>query len=193
MKLLHVVFAVACVAPAAYACGGSMPSTPTPPAAPTVPAAPTTPTVDTAAPPSSATAAPAASDTSAAAPATSVAKLVWKDMNDDQKREHMKTNVLPKMKESFSGFDAKKFGGMNCATCHGDGAKDGKFKMPNAKLPKLNAANGFKKHMDKKPEITKFMMEKVVPDMAKLLDEQPYDPKTNSGFGCKDCHQVDMK
>jgi hypothetical protein len=112
-------------------------------------------------------------------------------MNDDQKREHMKTVVLPKMKEDFGGFDAKKFGGMNCATCHGDGAKAGTFKMPNAKLPKLNPAGGFKKHMDKKPEMTKFMMEKVVPDMAKALDQQPYDPKTQTGFGCMSCHTME--
>jgi hypothetical protein len=97
------------------------------------------------------------------------------------------------MKDDFATFDAKHYGGMNCATCHGDGAKNGTFKMPNPKLPKLNPANGFKKHMDKKPEVTKFMMEKVVPDMAKLLDTQPYDPKTNTGFGCMSCHPIEGK
>ena len=69
-------------------------------------------------------------------------------------------------------------------------SSDGKFKMPNPKLPKLSFTDGFKKHMDKKPEITKFMMEKVVPEMATLLGTQPYDPKTQKGFGCAGCHVV---
>jgi hypothetical protein len=63
--------------------------------------------------------------------------------------------------------------------------------MPNPELPKLSPEGGFKKHMDKKPEITKFMMSKVLPDMAKLLDTQPYDPKTHLGFGCFGCHAID--
>jgi hypothetical protein len=102
----------------------------------------------------------------------------------------MKTVVMPKSKELFAAFDAKEFGNMKCPTCHGDGAKNKTFKMPNPKLPKLSYTDGFKKHTDKKPEITKFMMEKVVPEMASLLGMQPYDPKTQKGFGCANCHVV---
>jgi len=112
-------------------------------------------------------------------------------MNKDQRLEHMKNVVLPKMKQEFAAFDAKEFGAMNCATCHGAGAKEGSFKMPNPALPKLSMAGGFKKHMDKEPATTKFMMEKVVPSMAGLLDTQPYDPKTNQGLGCAACHTMD--
>lgn len=101
----------------------------------------------------------------------------------------MKSTVMPKMKDEFSAFDAKRFGEMNCKTCHGDGAADGSFKMPNAKLPPVPATKeGFEKLMKKKPEICKFMMEKVTPDMAGLLGEPAYDPKTQQGFGCHGCH-----
>lgn len=111
-------------------------------------------------------------------------------MSHDQKLEHMKTVVMPKSKELFAAFDAKEFGNMKCPTCHGDGAKNQTFKMPNPKLPKLSYTDHFKKHMDKKPEETKFMMEKVVPEVAAMLGMQPFDPKTQKGFGCANCHIV---
>lgn len=104
--------------------------------------------------------------------------------------DYMKKVVLPKMKDEFVAFDSKHFADMNCKTCHGDGVKDGSFKMPNAKLPKLSVEGGFKKHMAKTPEITKFMMNKVEIDMAALLGEAPYDMKTQKGFGCFDCHTM---
>ena len=130
---------------------------------------------------------PAETPPSSAAP---VAGVPWKDMNREQRLDHMKKVVFPRMKSEFSDFDPK-FASMTCATCHGDGAKDGSFKMPNPQLPKLSAAGGFQKHMEKTPAITQFMMGKVLPDMASLLAEQPYDMKTKQGFACADCHTVE--
>ena len=118
------------------------------------------------------------------------AALTWKDMNHEQKLDHMKKVVMPKMKEDFVAFDGKKYEKMNCLTCHGAGAKDGSFKMPNPDLPKLSVDGGFKKHMDKTPEITKFMMTKVTGTMASLLGMPAYDPKTQTGFGCFGCHTM---
>src|SRR6185503_9855496 len=113
----------------------------------------------------------------------------WKDMSHEERAGYMKKTVLPKMKAEFAAFDAKEFSEMNCATCHGDGAKDKKFKMPNPKLPKLPATEeGFKKLSQDHPDVMKFMSTKVVPDMASLLGGQPYDPKTHQGFGCFRCH-----
>jgi hypothetical protein len=35
----------------------------------------------------------------------------------------------------------------------------------------------------------KFMAGVAVPEMAALLGYDPYDAKTNTGFGCYGCHQ----
>jgi hypothetical protein len=174
------------------ACGGSQPEAEAPPAAPSATPAPVE------APPApSATAPEAAPAPSAATPApsaeaTAPKKPAWKDMTEDQKKEVMKTVVYPTMKTAFQEFDAKRFKDMTCMTCHGPGAKEGKFKMPNAKLPKLDPKDGFAKHKKKDADakILAFMMEKVAPDMAKLLEVEPYDPKTNQGFGCFNCHTM---
>ena len=153
--------------PLVVACGGSSSS---PPAAP-APAAPS----------------PVGSAGEAGPPPSGK----WSDFNRDQRMAYMKKVVLPKMKETFVAFDAKDFEHFTCMTCHGGGAKDGSFKMPNPELPRLNPEGGFKKHVDKHPEMTKFMMTKVLPDMAQLLNTQPYDPKTHLGFGCFGCHAID--
>src|SRR5262249_27647755 len=76
------------------------------------------------------------------------------------KKKYMKTAVLPEMKKAFQEFDAKTFKKFNCDTCHGDGVADGKFKMPNPKLPKLpkpTAQSDFMELQKKKPEMVKFM------------------------------------
>jgi hypothetical protein len=62
--------------------------------------------------------------------------------------------------------------------------------MPNPALPKLNPKDGFKAHMDKDPEMTKFMMEQVLPEMAKALGTTPFDPATKSGMMCGACHLI---
>jgi hypothetical protein len=131
-------------------------------------------------------AAPAA-PTQAAAPKGST----WDAMSHDQRRSYMKETVYPAMKAEFAKFDPKEFGDIKCGTCHGAGAKDKTFKMPNPKLPKLPAPGdeaGWKKQQAKEPEAMKFMKEVVVPKMAQMLGEKPYDPATREGFGCFRCH-----
>lgn len=130
---------------------------------------------------------PAATETS---PTGAPAKP-WKEMAIGEKKMHMKTVVMPKMTSLFQSFDAKKFDNVTCVTCHGKGAKNGMFVMPNPDLPKLSAANGFKKHMEKDPAMTKFMMEKVVGTMAGTLGVPAYDPATHQGFGCGGCHTTE--
>ena len=46
---------------------------------------------------------------------------------------------------------------------------------------------------EKKPEISKFMAEQVVPHMATAMGMKPFDPATKEGFGCGGCHTVNMK
>jgi hypothetical protein len=186
-------FALLTMLSIAAGCGGSQPSAEAPPPAAPPEAAPPTAPASTApeaatppaTPPAAETPAPAAEAAAPEAPA-----IDWDAMSHEQKMDRMKKVVLPKMKEVFMGFDAKDFADMKCVTCHGDGAKNQTFKMPNPKLPKLSYTDDFKKHREKKPEITKFMMEKVLPEMAALIGEPVMDPKTHKGLGCNACHVV---
>ena len=134
--------------------------------------------------------APKAEGTAAAAPAT---KIDWEHMSAADKKKYMKTTVLPAMKPLFQTYDAKTFKKFTCATCHGEGATNGKFKMPNEKLPKLpqptNRA-GFMALQQKKPDAVKFMGTVVKPKMAELLGLPEWTPQNPSptAFGCYQCH-----
>lgn len=148
----------------------------------------------------SSTSAPAAASASAATadatitassvPGTGSEKL-WDARSREEQLTTMKKVVMPNLAASFKAFDAKRYETFTCATCHGPAAKQGNFDMPNRALPKLSAKDGFKKHMEATPAITKFMMEKVVPETAAAIGEKPYDPATHSGFGCGNCHVME--
>lgn len=102
----------------------------------------------------------------------------------------MKTVVMPRMKELFSAWEPEHHADMKCVACHGEGAKTQTFKMPNPKLPKLSYTDNFKKEREAHPNGTQFMMEKVVPEMIRLLGVEPFNPATGKGFGCGACHIV---
>lgn len=138
----------------------------------------------------------AACGSSSKPPATPApAPTAWKDMNLDQRTEFMKTEVLPKSKAIFVAFDEAKYKDMDCATCHGDGAADGSFEMPNPKIKALPATEeAFVAWVSKDAEAaryTKMMSEELVPLMANLLGEKPFDPATHTGeFSCPACHKM---
>ena len=118
-------------------------------------------------------------------------EVAWKDMTVEQKGKYMKEVVVPKMKPAFQTFDADEFKKFGCPVCHGDKAKEKKFKMPNAGLPELPGDQaGFATLMEKKPKMMKFMGEVVKPEMAKLLGLPEFDPKKPEagGFSCGNCH-----
>jgi hypothetical protein len=105
-------------------------------------------------------------------------------LDHDQRMEFMKTVVFPTMKPLFQNHDAKKFAVFQCETCHGKGAADGHFDMPNAELPKLNFGD-----MSKfKKEDIEWMGKDIKPTMAKLLKLPEYTPENPKGFGCLECH-----
>jgi cytochrome c553 len=129
-------------------------------------------------------AAPAPATAASAAPAVD-----WAAMNKEQRKDYMKKVVMPQMKETFVAFDADRYKSMNCITCHGEGATEGKFTMPNPKLPKLPATpDGFHKLMTEKPAVMQFMATKVKPQMAHLLGMPEFTPQSKTGFGCFQCH-----
>jgi mono/diheme cytochrome c family protein len=116
-------------------------------------------------------------------------KIDWAHASVAEKKKYMKSTVLPEMKKAFQEYDAKTYKKFTCATCHGDGATDGKFKMPNAKLPKLpTAQEGFMALQKKKPDAVKFMGTVVKPKMAGLLGLPEWTPQKMDGFGCYQCH-----
>lgn len=178
----------------ANACGGAQPAPePTPaPAEVTPTPAPTvvSPTAETPpAPPSAPVEAPAPAPAPATAKPAAGSTKLWADMSKDEKLEVMRKHVMPKMKEEFAQWEPKHFSNMQCTACHGAGAKDKSFKMPNPDLPKLPAnMEGFKKLAADKPEAMKFMKEKVMPETAEMLGLPLYNPATNQGFGCAACH-----
>ncbi len=113
----------------------------------------------------------------------------WDKWTREQKMEHMKAVVVPKMGALFHDYDAKKYPETKCVLCHGPGAKDKSFKMPNPSLPKLTPTpEAFKKLAETKPKVFEFMEKQVEPTMASLIGEEPFDMKTGKGFGCFNCH-----
>jgi hypothetical protein len=117
----------------------------------------------------------------------------WKDMAPGQRKAFMKHTVLPTMRDEFQHFDATRFEKFNCKTCHGEGAEDGTFKMPNPKLYKLpGGPDGFSKMMQKDSVILKFMSRTVKPKMAAMLGEPEWTMQTKTGFGCGNCHTREM-
>jgi cytochrome c551/c552 len=168
-----LVFSAAVLA----ACGGSQPA-PSTPAPDTSTPKETTPAAD-----AGATSATGGGETPAPA-----AKSGFDALSADKKVEVMATKVVPNVGKLFKEHDSAKFGKFGCATCHGP-KKD---QDPKAFLPKLTLSNGgFEKLAKAKPEMVKFMAEKVTPAMASALGEKPFDPATHTGFGCNGCHAVE--
>lgn len=118
----------------------------------------------------------------------------YKDMNFEQREAFMTNVVVPQMRETFVAFDPK-FESLSCVTCHGKGATDGTYAMPTADILPLPATEeAFFAKIEQDPEFAKwsqFMLDKVYPQMAEMLDEPLYDPmKQPNGFSCANCHTV---
>jgi len=188
-----LLFLVA-VPPLAVACGGGQPEAVQPANPQASASASATASTSSQAPTPSATAAPSASAAPAASASASATGAApgpgeWDGWSHDQKIAYMKTAVMPKLGGLFHDFDAKRYAEPKCTLCHGSGAKDGSFKMPNPELPKLDVTPaGMKALHDKKAAVLEFMAKQVSPTVAQLLGEPPFDVQTHKGFGCMNCH-----
>lgn len=133
--------------------------------------------------------APAMSGAPAASGAPVAAPAAWKDdLSMQEKAAFMKAHVIPPLTTAFQASDAKKYATVGCVTCHGPQMKDTKEALPHLTF-KDKTLTAFAE----KPEVSKYMHEKIVPAMAKALGMPEYDPATQKGFGCGGCHAIDMK
>jgi hypothetical protein len=179
---LHIFALLAASAAAllSFSCGGSQPAA-NPPSTGSDASAP----VDT-----NADADASSSTGSSAADAAAASQEDFDSLPKDKKVEVMATKVVPNVGKLFKEHDGKKFDKFGCQTCHG--REKSNPQDPHKVLPKLTFSNGgFEKLSKSKPEMMKFMGEKVVPTMAAALGEKPFDPATKQGFGCGGCHTVD--
>ena len=105
-------------------------------------------------------------------------------LDHDQQKEFMGQKVMPAMKPIFQHHDPHDFAKFQCETCHGKGAAQDRFDMPNPELPKLDFSD-----MSKwKQEDLDWMKNEVLPTMAKTMKLPPYSPDNPKSFGCLACH-----
>jgi hypothetical protein len=119
----------------------------------------------------------------------SAAPTAWReDLPKEQKMLFMEQVVMPRMGKVFQAHDAKRYAEVSCETCHGPDGKD-----PKEHLPALVLRDGKLKAFADAPVVSKFMAERVVPEMAAVMGQKPYDPQTKQGFGCGACHRMNKQ
>lgn len=111
----------------------------------------------------------------------------WEGMDHEAREDFMAKAVLPTMSAAFKGFNGEHYSDFDCATCHGAGAADHTFKMPNPDLDHLSVDEIMNPDEDHRA-ITEFMMTKVKPEMARLLGKPEWSAENPQGFGCFNCH-----
>lgn len=114
--------------------------------------------------------------------------IPWTEKTFEQRQEWMAIAFFPAMKETFEGHDDVAFKTFRCQTCHGEDMKARDFRMPTDSIYPLDEHRPIESAMEYDQAITRFMIEVVVPESARLLDTTPFDPETGEGFGCFGCH-----
>lgn len=96
----------------------------------------------------------------------------FKDLSYDDKLTFMGTKVFPEFKKLFVAHDEARYkDNWSCATCHGADGTANKYKMPSATLFPLDAANPISEDDPKYGKTVKFMKEKVLPEIKKMLGD----------------------
>lgn len=133
---------------------------------------------------------PATDDAEPAAAEPGAPNIAWADKDLGQRKEFMGIYVLPKMRDAFKAHDGEQFGKFKCQTCHGDDMKEVAFKMPSDSLMPLPAEDPIATARDFDEDVTKFMVDEIMPQMGEMLGES-VDATTGKGeFGCHACHPV---
>ena len=114
----------------------------------------------------------------------------WETMSHDDRAAWMFAEVMPRMRDRFQGFDAERYAGFGCATCHGPSPEERGFAMPSAALPALYPTGSPEQHqmVREYPEMVRFMFNDVLPTMQTLVGAPDFDEATGEGFSCYACH-----
>jgi hypothetical protein len=113
----------------------------------------------------------------------------WPTWSHDQKLAYMTQTVMPAERALFTRFEPLRFADMTCETCHGQGARDRSYRLPNPDLPHIvGGKGGFEELFATEPEAVRFMQKEVGPETARLLGYAPFDMERHVGFSCYQCH-----
>ncbi|MBF0102554.1 MAG: hypothetical protein HQK77_16765 [Desulfobacterales bacterium] len=115
-------------------------------------------------------------------------RLTWKEMNMDQRKAHMRNEVLPRAETVFRSWRPERFKQIDCTLCHGSGVKSDDFNMPTDYLPRLSGKLLLGPEFANHPETTRLKLNKLVPEMADALGLKPFSVIFRTGFGCYSCH-----
>lgn len=119
-------------------------------------------------------------------------KIVWGELDFEGKRAFMSEEVTPQMKEVFAAFNPSYGENFQCATCHGEDLAGGAFTMPHTITPLNGEELAAFSYEGERLEVAMFMANEVVPKMATLLGQEPFNPATGEGtFGCGSCHAIE--
>lgn len=114
----------------------------------------------------------------------------WAEMSTADKRRYMAEVVEPSMRPLFQEYDGQRFSDFGCETCHGNDMVARQFDMPNPSILALypSGTPEQRQTVDRHPRMVRFMFNRVVPRMQRLLGMQTFDPATGEGFSCFNCH-----
>ncbi len=107
----------------------------------------------------------------AVVPSGAAANDAWTSASWVDRHATMTFTVLPNMARLWQSFDRDPWPDVRCTTCHGDDAEAVAYKMPSDAVPALDPAH--MPSVDSKDadeaKITRFMKDKVVPEMNELM------------------------
>jgi len=102
----------------------------------------------------------------------------------------MNDAVVPAMQPLWEAHDADRFASFGCETCHGESMVEREFALPNPDILPLHPTGSSEQRqmVADHPEMVRFMFNRVLPTMQKLLGASEYDASTKQGFSCYACH-----
>jgi hypothetical protein len=110
-------------------------------------------------------------------------QISWQAKTREQRMGFMAASVHPRMKKLFVEND-KSYADFSCETCHGADMELRDYQMPND-IYALPTENTLEEARDYDEEVTDFMVNKVLPEFKKLLN-QGAGPETD--VSCFSCH-----